>query len=79
MQWDRDRLAALLRRARTEAGVEQQELAARLGVHPSLLSKIETGERSLGVLELRVVCVAFSLPLAEFVGRLESLLADEQA
>lgn len=31
--------------ARLKAGIRQYELAARLGIHPSHLSEIETGRR----------------------------------
>ena len=47
------------------------ELASRLGVPQSFVSKYESGERRLDVLELRLVCQAVGVTLQEFVRRLE--------
>lgn len=51
---------------REEAGLSQQALAERLGVPQSFISKIETGERRLDILELRAICIALGLPLGRF-------------
>ncbi len=56
--------------------MRQQDLAERLGVPQSYVSKFETGERRLDVLELRQVCGALGLPLGTFVQRLEERLAE---
>jgi len=66
-----DDVTALLRRFRTHAGVTQAELAARLDVPQSLISKYESGERRLDILELRQVCRALGLSLADFVRKME--------
>lgn len=68
---DYAKLQSLLRTVRTEAGVTQAELAARLGVPQSVVSKYECGERRLDVVELRQVCRVLGFPLADFVRRLE--------
>jgi transcriptional regulator with XRE-family HTH domain len=68
---DYEKLQSLLRAVRTEAGVTQAELAAKLGVPQSVVSKYESGERRLDVVELRQVCRALGLPLVDFVRRLE--------
>ena len=47
--------------AREAAGLTQQEVSARMGRARSFLSKCETGERSIDVIEL--------LQLAEIYGR----------
>jgi ribosome-binding protein aMBF1 (putative translation factor) len=65
------KLQSLLRAVRTEAGVTQLELAAKLGVPQSVVSKYESGERRLDIVELRLVCHALGLPLVDFVRRLE--------
>ena len=54
-----------------EAGLTQLELASRLGIPQSFVSKYESGERRLDVLELRLVCQAVGVSLREFVRRLE--------
>jgi transcriptional regulator with XRE-family HTH domain len=46
-----DRFRALLVSARKSAGLNQSELAKRLGRHQSYVSKVEQGERRLDVVE----------------------------
>ncbi len=76
---DRDKLLALLRQVRVEAGIGQQQLADRLGRPQSFVSKYETGERRLDILELREVCRALDVPLVDFLFRLEQQLASSAA
>jgi transcriptional regulator with XRE-family HTH domain len=66
-----EKLQNLIRRIRADAGVTQAELATRLGMPQSVVSKFESGERRLDILELRQVCRALDLSLAEFIRRLE--------
>ena len=68
------RLQALLRTVRTEAGLRQVDLAAKLGRPQSYVSKYESGERRLDVLELREVCKAVGISLRVFAARLEDSL-----
>lgn len=72
---DEKKLLRLLRQVRVEAGLTQAELAERVGRPQSFVSKYETGERRLDVLELREVCRALGVPLAAFANRLEELLS----
>jgi transcriptional regulator with XRE-family HTH domain len=65
------RVQALLREARTAAGLTQADVAARLRRPQSFVSKYESGERRLDILELQGVCEAFGITLGEFVRRLE--------
>ena len=67
-------LRSLLRQARRQAGLRQVDLAKRLGQPQSFVSKYETGERRLDVLELRQVCSALGIGLTDFVRRLEESL-----
>lgn len=67
-------LQALLREVRTEAGLRQADLAAKLGQPQSFVSKYESGERRLDVLELREVCKAVGISLEDFAARLEGSL-----
>jgi transcriptional regulator with XRE-family HTH domain len=73
---DRDRLAQLLRQSRIEAGLAQQDLAERLGVPVSVLSKMETGHRGVEVLELWAICRVMGLNFAALSARVEELLAE---
>ena len=69
-----EQLQLLLRQMRTEAGLTQTEIAQRLGQPQSFVSKYESGERRLDVLELREVCAVVGVSLADFVQRLEQAL-----
>ena len=66
------RLLELLREKRVDAGLRQSELARRLGQPQSFVSKYESGERRLDVLELRQICQALGITLVDFVTDLES-------
>ncbi len=68
---EKKRFLALLRRMRMEAGMRQTDLARQLGEPQSFVSKYESGERRLDVLELRRICAVLDFPLVEFVRRLE--------
>ena len=57
----------LLRRAREEAGLRQQDLATLLGRPQSFVSKYETGERRLDLVELSRVCQALDHSLVQLV------------
>lgn len=66
-------LQALLRQIRQEAGMRQVDLALRLNQPQSYVSKYESGERRLDILELRQVCQAVGIGLSDFVARFEAL------
>lgn len=67
-------LLALLRDIRTRAGIRQIDVAERMNVPQSMVSKYELGERRLDVLELRDVCAALDVPLIDFIRELETRL-----
>jgi len=54
-----------------EAGLKQGDLAERLEQSQSFVSKYESGERRLDLLELQNICRAVGLSLIEFVQRYE--------
>ncbi len=68
------RLLKLLRDIRAEAGLTQAQLADKLRTDQTVISKYETGERRLDILELREVCREVGISLSEFVERLERSL-----
>ncbi|MBO2576342.1 helix-turn-helix transcriptional regulator [Shewanella algae] len=53
---------------RKSAGLSQTQLAERLNKPQSFVSKYESGERQLRVLELEDVCVACGTNSASFLG-----------
>ncbi len=67
----RQRLLVLLRQMRQDAGLRQADLARKIGQPQSFVSKYESGERRLDILELRAICTAAGVSLSDFVRRLE--------
>ena len=65
----------LLRQVREEAKLRQEDVAELLDKPQSFVSKYESGERRLDVLELREICIALRMPLADFIKQLEVRLA----
>lgn len=63
-------LCTLLRQLRREAGLTQAEIAKRLDVPQSFVSKYESGERRLDVIELRHVAAAIGTDLERVVSQL---------
>lgn len=70
----RDRLVALLREMRVEAGLTQTDLAIRVEKDQAYVSRYESGQRRLDVLEIREICQAIGITLEEFAKRLEKAL-----
>jgi ribosome-binding protein aMBF1 (putative translation factor) len=70
------KLLVLLRRARVEAGLTQSELASRLAKDQTFVSKYESGERRLDILELREVCQAAGIDFVTFIRKLDRDLTD---
>ncbi len=71
-------LLDLLRKIRKEAGLRQDDVAERLGRPQSFVSKYESGERRLDILELYDVCEALGLKLNKFVEKLVVNLKDNK-
>lgn len=65
----------LLRAARLDAGLSQEQIAARLGTTQSIVSKCERGERRLDIVELWRWCAALDRPFSKFVRDLERNLS----
>lgn len=72
----KETLFHLLKRIRVEAGLNQEELARRLNKPQSFVSKYESGERRLDLLEIKCVCAAVGVSLSEFAEHLEQQLRD---
>jgi Helix-turn-helix. len=70
----RDRLVSLLREMRIESGLTQVDLAARIEKDQAYVSRYESGQRRLDMLEVREICQAIGIKLEEFARRLEKAL-----
>jgi transcriptional regulator with XRE-family HTH domain len=72
----RSALLHLLKELRNEAGLRQQDIAARIGQPQSFVSRYESGGRRLDIVELREVCEVCNVSLTEFSRRFERLLKE---
>ncbi len=63
------RLAALLRQVRQDANLTQLQLAEKIGQTQSYVSKYESGEQRLDLIELEAVCRVVGISLSDFVER----------
>jgi transcriptional regulator with XRE-family HTH domain len=70
----REKFLLLLKEMRQKRGVTQVELAEKLGVPQSFVSKYESGERQLDILELRQICQFIGISFDNFVRQLEEKL-----
>lgn len=63
-----------LYRLRLSSGLRQSDLAHKLVVPQSFISKIESGERRIDLIELREICIALDSNLQEFINEFEKAL-----
>lgn len=71
---EHEELCRLLRQLRKNADLTQAQLADKIGFPQSFVSKYESGERRLDLVELRQVCTALKTSVAEFATRWEKTL-----
>ncbi|QDT45193.1 Helix-turn-helix domain protein [Gimesia alba] len=64
-------LLKALKEARIEAGLTQTTVGNKFGAHASFVSKCESGERRIDVIELASFCKIYNVPLTEFLQRIE--------
>ena len=64
-------LLEALRSTREAAGLTQLEVASKLAVTQTFVSKCERGERRLDIIELRAWCDALGISISDFISRLE--------
>jgi transcriptional regulator with XRE-family HTH domain len=57
----------VLRTARQEAGLTQVQVAKHFHTHASFVSKVESGERRIDVIELADFCDLYGVRLASFL------------
>ncbi len=66
---EQERLVELLRTLRETAGLSQVDVAKRLHRPQSFVSRYESGQRRLDLIELEEICGLFGIGLVEFVRR----------
>lgn len=70
-------LLRLLREAREKAGYTQIELAKAIGQSQSFVTKVETGDRRLDLVQLRTLLRVFKVPMTKFVRLWEEAITDD--
>lgn len=70
-------LINILRNKREGKGLTQGQLAERLGITQAIVSKIETYERRIDVIELRKICLALDISFVDFIIETEKLLNND--
>lgn len=69
-------LQDLLYQLRTARRLSQTDIARRIKKSQSVVSKYESGERRLDVIELRAVCRAIGISLSDFIAEFEKRIDD---
>lgn len=72
-------LRGLLVKARKEAQLTQQQVAAKLGVPQSYVSKYEKGERKLDVIEFLALCDVLGVSPAGAIEALRQAITTKSA
>lgn len=67
---------SLLRDRRETLGLRQADIASKLGQTQAMVSRVETGERRLDVIELRAYLNALELDFLTFMNTLDSKLRE---
>jgi transcriptional regulator with XRE-family HTH domain len=67
-------LPSILTSLRLDLGLRQIDLAQKLGRPQSFVSKYESGERRLDLLEINQICIALHVSMSEVVARVEQVL-----
>ena len=70
------RVRTQLREMRISAGLRQSDLALRLGLPQSFVSKYEIGDRALSISEVRQICQVLGSSLSTFVQKLEETIVE---
>ena len=56
-----------LKQARKEAGLDQQEVARQLGKTQSYVSKLESGQRKLDILQIKELAEIYHKKITDFI------------
>lgn len=63
-----------LRNLREDKGITQNQLATMLGCNQTVVSKIETFERRIDIIELRTICQKLDISFVDFIINIEKKL-----
>lgn len=68
-------LGQTIRRLRKRVGLRQEDIAGTLGWPQSVVSKGESGERRMDIIELRAIALACGVTLGQLVREFERALS----
>lgn len=68
-----------IRRTRLEAGLSQEELAHRVGLHRTYIGSVERGERNIGLLNIAALATVLQVDASTFVTGLRRASAGPRA
>jgi transcriptional regulator with XRE-family HTH domain len=71
---EHEQLISLLRDIREDCNMTQEQLAAKLKKPQSFVSKYESGERRLDLIEISAICSSLGLSLTDFVSQYEEII-----
>lgn len=71
-------MLSVLREKREHVSLTQKELASKLGVTQVFISKCESGQRRLDLIELRAWCAAMGVSTSDFLEAVEIGIANAQ-
>ncbi len=60
-------LLRVLKNARKDAGLTQKEVGRKFGAHASFVSKCESGERRIDVIEFAAFCRIYGVTVADLL------------
>lgn len=69
-------MISALRKERERAGIEQADLSAKLGKAANYVSRIETFERRIGIIDLIVIAQGLGIDAVELFARITADIRD---
>ncbi len=72
-------VAEMLYQLRITAGLRQSDMAKRLGVNQSFVSKVESGERRLDLVELTRILRLLKADIHDFIRELERRTSESRS
>lgn len=74
---EREIIAVMLRELREGARFSQRDMAEKMGVQQTVVSRWERGERRVDLIEIKAICNAVGLDVHQFVGKFLERTANE--